>query len=238
MEEEIVDAILEKYIGSETRVLSFGSSRLSEHFIKKFAIRMETEGLEIKVIPTSAHIAGILSEMNVPTTTLNESEIDLAIEFADQVDRHFNYIKQDSLSLVRDKMIAQSAEELIVVTEEKSFVKNLQGMIPFEVISFGWKRTLSQLETFGEATLRMQGAVPYKTETNNYIVDVYIDEIFSLDEIETRAKNVPGVIETGLFIGYADRVLLHNGKITAKSRMDYSKQNVIEYPELRSPFTI
>jgi len=238
LEEEIVDAILHRYVTGEKVVLSFGTGPLSEKFVKKIAFRIETEGLNAKVVPTSAHIAGILSELNIPTTTLNESEIDLAIELVDLVDRHFNFIKRDSISLVRDKMIAQSAEELIVIAREKNYVKELCGEIPFEVTPFGWKLTLTQLEKFGEAVLRATGAVPFRTETNNYIVDVFIDEIFSLDELETNAKNIPGVIETGLFIGYADRVLLHNGKIHAKSRMDYSKQNVIEKPELRSPFTI
>ena len=238
LREEIVDAILQRYLNSGKTVLSFGTGELSEKFIKKIAFKVENEGLDIKVIPTSAHIAGILSELNIPTTTLNESEIDLAIEFVDLVDRHFNFIKRDSLSLVRDKMIAQSAEELIVIAGEKDYVKKLDGIVPFEITSFGWKRTLTQLEKFGEATLRMQGAAPFRTETNNYMTDVFIDEIFSLDEIETQTKNVPGVIETGLFIGYADRILLHNGKIQVKSRMDYSRQNTIETPELRSPFTI
>ncbi len=238
LQEEIVDAIIQRYVSNEKTVLSFGTGELSEKFIKKIAFRVETEGLEIKIVPTSAHIAGILSEFNIPTTTLNESEIDLAIEFVDLADRHFNFIKRDSLSLVRDKMIAQSAEELIVVTKEKNYVKRLEGIIPFEITSFGWKRTLTQLEKFGDAFLRMHGATPFKTETNNYIIDVYIDEIFSLEEVEAQAKNAPGVIETGLFIGYADRILLHNGKIQVKSRMDFSRQNTIEKPELKSPFTI
>lgn len=237
LKEEIVEAILGKYV-KENTVVSFGSGEHSEQFVKKIAFRIETDGLNVKVIPTSAHIAGILSELNIPTTTLNETEIDLAIEFVDLVDRHFNFIKRDSLSLVRDKMIAQSAEELLVITAEKNYVKNLAGIIPFEITSFGWKRTLTQLQKFGDASLRMQAAKPFTTETNNYIADVFIDEIFSLDEIETNSKNIPGVIETGLFIGYADRILLHNGKIQVKSRLDYSKQNEIETPELKSPFTI
>ena len=46
-----------------------------------------------------------------------------------------------------------------------------------------------------------------------------------MEDLEFQAKDIPGVLETGLFIGYADRVLLHNGKLDMLSRLDYSKQN-------------
>jgi len=45
--------------------------------------------------------------------------------------------------------------------------------------------------------------------------------LISMEDLNFQAKEIPGVIETGLFIGYADRVLLYDehGGIEAKSRM-------------------
>ena len=84
----------------------------------------------------------------------------------------------------------------------------------------------------GEANLRKKLGKPVRTETNHYIIDVKIDEIYGLDDLEFKAKDVPGVLETGLFIGYADRILLHGKKgLQVKSRMDYSKQNKIDENE-------
>jgi len=223
LNDETIEALVAKYVGNNM-VLSFGTSRHTPKFIKKLAIKMEAEGVQASVVPTSREIASLLSAIGIPHASINDQEIDLAVEFVDLVDHQFNYVKRDSSSLVRDKMIAQSAAELIVITEKENYAKMLHGWIPFEVCVFGWKRTLLQLEKLGEAGLRMQDSRPFKTETNHYIIDAKVDEIYSLEELEFQAKEIPGVLETGLFLGYADRVLLHNGSLQMKSRLDYSKQ--------------
>ena len=117
-------------------------------------------------------------------------------------------------------------------------MKKLSGTIPLEISSFGWKFTLTQLEKFGKATLRHESGKPARTDSNNFLADLIVDNIFSLDEFQANVLNVPGVIETGLFIGYADRILLHNGKITSKSRIDFSRQNELEQAGLSGNFTI
>ncbi len=224
LKEETIEALVARYI-SNKMVLAFGTGSDAKRFAKKLALKIEEENLDVKVVATSREIAATLGSLSIPCVSVNEWEIDLAIEFADMVDTAFNYIKRDSSSFVRDKMVAQSAAELIAVTEKKNYGKRLCGWIPFEVCVFGWKRTLLQLEKLGEAKLRMLRGKPFKTETNHYVIDVKVDEIYSLEDLEFQAKDVPGVLETGLFIGYADRVLLHNHGLQMKSRLDYSKQN-------------
>ena len=187
---------------------------------KKMALRKEIEGLDLKVVPTSAEMTLILKQLNIEATSLNEKEIDVAIEFADLVNKSFNYIKKDSKSFIRDKIIAQSAAELIIVTEKKNFVSRLFGVVPFEVSPFWWKRTKLQLENLGAARERIKGESMVKTESGNYIIDVLTDSIPSTEEFEYQAKEIPGVIETGLFVGYADRIILYDkGKIEVKSRL-------------------
>ena len=234
LSEEIIDALVEKYIKPDS-IISFGTSKDAETFVKKVAAKLhdpEHELEKVKVVPTSMQVASIVSSMHLQLADINEKEIDVAIEFVDQIDKHFNYIKRDSLSLVRDKMIAQSAAEMIAITPETGLVNSLHGSIPFEVAIFGWKRSLVQLEALGSASLRKKGSQPFKTETNHYIIDVKIDSVYSLDDLEFQAKNIPGVLETGLFIGYADRILTHGKKgIEVVSRLDYSKQNRIDPSE-------
>ena len=156
-------------------------------------------------------------------TSLNEDEIDVAFEFVDQIDNDFNFIKRNSYSLVRDKMIAQSAATLVAMVEHGGTGRKLQGRIPFEIASFGWKRTVNQLEMFGSARLRAENGVTFKTESGNYIADVNIDPIFSLEDLEYKAKEIPGVLETGLFLGYADKIVIHNKKIQVLSRTEYGQ---------------
>ena len=222
-EDEIIEAIVSKYIKRED-IVSFGTSKTGESFMKKIAIKLEEQGGAVEIVPTSLRMASLASSLGIQIATLDEKEVDVAIEFADVVDEHFNYIKTDTTSLVRDKMIAQSAAELIVVCTAKNFKDIAFGTIPFEVAPFGWKRTLIQLSELGEAKIRKNGESFLKTETGNYLIDVEPDDVYSLEDINYGTKELPGVIESGIFIGYADRLLLHNGKLIVKSRLDYSKQ--------------
>jgi ribose 5-phosphate isomerase A len=222
--EEAIEALVAKYV-SGNMVLSFGTGNESTAFMKKLALRIEEDDLRVSVVPTNRRIAEIAQELGIETASLNDREIDLAIEFVDRVDPEFNFIELESGSFVRDKMIAQSAAELIVIAEEKNYGLPLGGKIPFETCTFGWKRTMMQLEKLGSTRIREKNGRPFKTETGHYVIDVNVDGIYSLEDLEFQAKDIPGVLETGLFIGYADRVLLHNGKLRMLSRMDYSKQD-------------
>ena len=224
LREEEIEALVAKYV-SNNMVLSFGTGNESARFVKKLALRIEEEDLKVSIVPTNHKIAEIAQELGIEAVSLNDREIDLAIEFVDRVDPEFNFIELESGSFVRDKMIAQSAAELIVITEEKNYGMPLGGWIPFEICTFGWKRTMLQLEKLGKARIREKNGKPFKTETGHYVIDVNVDEIYSLEDLEFQAKDIPGVLETGLFIGYADRVLLHNGKLRMLSRLDYSKQD-------------
>jgi len=231
--EDTVEALVERYIKSG-QVIAFGTSDEAEVFAKKLALKMERDGIEASVVPTSAKLSEILHSLGVPIVSIDGKEIDVAIEFVDAVDGNFNFIKRDSSSLVRDKMIAQSAAELIVIAHENEFVKKLGGKIPFEVATFGAKRTLVQLEKLGKASIRMEKGKPFKTETNHYLIYVEVDDVYSLEDLDYQAKEIPGVLETGLFIGYADRIITTNGHLKVRSRMDYSKEMEEEPPELKN----
>ena len=111
-----------------------------------------------------------------------------------------------------DKMVAQSATQLIAIVPKENFVKHLYGIVPFEITQFGWKKTIAQLEQFGTSALKMQENRPFITESGNYLANVDIRIKFLPEDIDYSAKNIPGVLETGLFIGYADKALLYSAK--------------------------
>src|SRR3989344_6735082 len=223
MEDQHIEGFIIRYI-KDGDVISIGTSELGEKFVKTLALALQKEHIpinSIEFIPTSMRNATVASSMGLPIADINDKEVDVAIEFVDQVDQNYNFIKRNSLSLVRDKMIAQSAGNLIVVTDEKNFVDRLKGTVPLEVSTFGWKRTQNQLDTYGRARRRETNGIPFKTETGNYIIDVVFDSIFNYEELETETKNIPGVLETGLFIGYADKIIIHGKKIELMSRTEF-----------------
>jgi ribose 5-phosphate isomerase A len=161
----------------------------------------------------------ICSQLKIKTVSLNDVEVDLAFDFVDQVDEDFNYISNETTSLVRDKMIALDASELVVICEENNFVKKLSAPITLEICPFAIEKTIAQTMNLGEVKHRVLNGKPFLSETGNHFLDVQVDSIYSTEDIEYQAKQIPGVLETSLFMGYADRVLLHGDTITVKSRM-------------------
>ena len=219
LEEEIIEALVEKFLRNKISV-ALGTSEHAKTFLKKIALKVAEKELKVKIVPTSLELATLCTTLKLPIASINDREIDLAIEFADMIDTQFNFIKHMTTSLIRDKMIAQSASEMIVVGEEQNYVKRLHGVIPFEVDSFGAERTLLQLDEFGDAEFRLKkNGERFVTESGNYLIDVRFDQIYSLEDLEYDTKKIPGVIETGLFLGYADRILLHNKRIKVISRI-------------------
>jgi len=213
-----VQALLERYIKDNT-VVSFGTGPTNENFVKKLGLYIENNGLNIKVVPTSHTMAILCSQMHIKTASLDEVEVDLAFDFVDQVDEDFNYVSNETTSLVRDKMIAQDTAEMIVVCEEKDFVKKLSGTIRVEASTFAIKKTILQLMNLGEAKQVIINGKPLMSETGNCFIDLKVDEVYSLDDLDYETKRIPGVLETSLFVGYADRVILHGNTIIVKSRL-------------------
>lgn len=222
LSEEHVDAFLTKYIKSG-QVVAVGTNQLGELFLKKIGLLCEQNKWEISIIPTSTGQIHTAQAFHLPITTLNEREVDVAFEFVDQADSDYNFIKQRSTSLVRDKMIAQSAGELIAILPEKNFVEKLHGLVPMEISTFGWKRTLLLLEQIGKVDFSKYSKEPFKTESGHYLVEVEIDTQLLIDDLDMQARMIPGVLETGFFIGQADRLVLIGEKgLEVKSRLTYS----------------
>src|SRR3989344_1221251 len=127
IKDEHIEQLVAKYIKSGDTV-SIGTSGLGEAFLKKLAVAISAKHVDlenVEFVPTSHRLAVIASQLHLPLVSINDSEIDVAIEFADSVDFDFNFIKRDSFSFVRDKMIAQSAGLLVVVADPKNYSKKL-----------------------------------------------------------------------------------------------------------------
>lgn len=222
---EIIEDLINEHV-KDNFVVSFGTGKFMNIFVSKLALKVEQENLNVKVVPTSQHMNELLHDLGLEVSSLEDKEIDVAFDFVDMVDENFNYISLDSTSLVRDKMIAQSAETMIIIVPQSGFVKNLKDRVLFEISTFGYKRTLIQLMNLGIPTLKKQGNKPVKTESGNYLVEVLVDEIHDTEDLEFQSKNIPGVLESGLFLDYADKIVLHNGSVKVKTRVNNSNSNI------------
>ena len=107
--------------------------------------------------------------------------------------------------------MAASARRLIVVVDDSKLVDRLgaQTPLPAEIAAFGWPSTVARLEAAGyRPTVRMADGLPFTTDGGNHIADCAIDAIADATRLQAELHAVPGVIETGLFIGMASTVFV------------------------------
>jgi len=193
-------------------IVGLGTGSTVEYTLRKLGKRVK-EGLKIQGIPTSIHTQRIAKEEKIPLTTLEEHpEIDITIDGADEVDSNLNLIKGGGGALVREKIIAFNSKRVIIVIDDSKIVKALgiDFALPVEVTKFGWTATKKTLETLGcEVELRkVMGEEPYITDNSNYILDCDFERIAEPEQLEVDLNNIPGIVDTGLFIGLVDEVIV------------------------------
>jgi ribose 5-phosphate isomerase A len=76
-----------------------------------------------------------------------------------------------------------------------------------EVIPFAHKLVTRRLaELGGKPELRCQGSSPITTDNGNFVIDVDFGPINDARLLDGQLKSIPGLVETGLFLGLTDRV--------------------------------
>lgn len=141
-----------------------------------------------------------------------KSHLDLAIDGADEVDPNFFMIKGGGGAHTREKIIASASEEVVIVVDKTKLVRNLgeKKSVPVEVIPYAHKYTAHQLKKLGgDPRLRKsREGGPYITDNGNYILDTKFEPIKNAQELESKLNKIPGVVENGIFVNLADRVLV------------------------------
>ena len=186
-------------------VVGLGTGSAAKHMVVALGQQVRA-GMKLRGVPTSAETAALARQAGIPLIdSENRWEIDVAIDGADQVDPQFNLIKGGGGALLKEKIVAASAKQFIVMVDYKKQVPVLGGSfpLPVEVIPFGWGNTAREIEalTKSPVTLRERNGVPFSTEAGNLIVDVHLSRIDRPRELDLALNQVPGIVETGLFVG-------------------------------------
>jgi ribose 5-phosphate isomerase A len=186
-------------------VVGLGTGSTAKHLLAVLGEQVRA-GMKLRGVPTSQETASLARQAGIPLIdSENRWEIDVAIDGADQVDPEFNLIKGGGGALLREKIVAASAKQFIVMVDHTKQVPVLGGPfpLPIEVIPFGWGSTAREIESLTKSriVLREHNGAPFKTEAGNLILDAHIDRIDRPGELETALNLIPGVVETGLFVG-------------------------------------
>ena len=193
-------------------VVGLGTGSTAKHMVIALGEKVRA-GMTLRGVPTSKETATLATEQGIFLIDADEGwVIDVAIDGADQVDPDFNLIKGGGGALLKEKIVAASAKQFIVLVDHTKRVPVLGGSfpLPIEVIPFGWGSTSREIEalTKSRVVLRERNGTPFKTEAGNMIVDVHIDRIDQPRELEIALNNIPGVVETGLFVNRTDVLIV------------------------------
>ena len=139
-------------------------------------------------------------------------ELDLALDGADEVDPQLRLIKGGGGALLREKIVISAARRFVVVAETPKKVERLgeHFRLPVEVVQFAWRDTRRRVTAVLPDAVRRLGedGEAYVTDEGHFILDCALPAAADLDALGPRLKQIPGVVEHGLFIGLAERALL------------------------------
>jgi ribose 5-phosphate isomerase A len=139
-------------------------------------------------------------------------ELDLALDGADEVDPQLRLIKGGGGALLREKIVISAARRFVVVAETPKKVERLgeHFRLPVEVVRFAWRDTRRRVTAvLPDAVQRLgEDGEAYVTDEGHFILDCPLPAAVDLDALGPRLKQIPGVVEHGLFIGLAERALL------------------------------
>jgi len=194
-------------------IVGLGSGSTAAFAIEALAERIKQENLHIMGIPTSYQAFLLAVECKIPITTLDEHpEIDVTIDGADQVTPELNLIKGMGAAMAREKIVAAASKLNIIIADQQKKVKLLgenNQVVPIEVLPFAISLVTRKIVVVGGKPAVREGKGklgPVITDNGNAILDTYFGEIKNPAELEIKVKMIPGVVETGFFVGLTDIV--------------------------------
>jgi ribose 5-phosphate isomerase A len=195
----------------DNTTIGLGSGNTILRALELAAERIKKENLKISFIPTSYQMEIAAKRLGLRTTTLDENtEPDLAMDGADQVQwRTLDLVKGGGAALLREKIVDSTARRLVIVVDERKLAKTLGGPqpIPVEITPFGYSSTIQKIRRITEKTVLREtpGKVgPVITDNGNMIADAYFRSLRRPEIVHEKLRKIPGVVETGLFLGMAD----------------------------------
>jgi ribose 5-phosphate isomerase A len=170
------------------------------------------QGLRIQGVPTSMASDRLARQQGISLLELDETvSCDLTIDGADEIDPRFDMIKGGGGALLREKLVAQRSDRLVIVVDPSKCVARLGEAfpLPVEVVPFAWRVVASALRELGaKPALRMATDEPYRTDNGNYVLDARFGGIEQTAELHRRINEITGVVDNGLFIQMADLLVI------------------------------
>jgi ribose 5-phosphate isomerase A len=192
-------------------VVGLGSGSTASIAIKLLGEKVKA-GWRIVGIPTSRESEELGRSVGITIGELKDHQVvDVTIDGADEVDPELNLIKGLGGALVREKIVAFATKMEIIIVDESKMVSFLgqKAPLPVEIVKFASESTMRRLERFGcVPKLREKNGLAFVTDNGNLIADCRFQKIDDPKKLESDLNLVPGVVDNGLFVGLAHKVIV------------------------------
>lgn len=191
--------------------VGLGTGSTAYFTIQEIGRRFKNEGLDIQAIATSIESENLAKEWGIPLVTFADIDhLDVTIDGADEADPQLNLIKGGGGALLREKIVASATRFYVIVADERKYVPQLGPFgLPVEIIPFAWEETFRQVKALGcTPTRREKDGKIFITDNHNYIFDCDFGLIVDAYKLNDQLHNIPGVVETGLFLDKTDVLII------------------------------
>jgi ribose 5-phosphate isomerase A len=195
--------------------LGLGTGSTARYFVDGLGAKV-AEGLDVVCVPTSEATRQQAESLNIKLAPLDElKRLDLTVDGADELDGALRLVKGGGGALLREKIVAAASDKMIVIADDSKKVLTLGAFdLPVEVNMFAHGATAAAIAdalkaTGNQGAINLRGdAAPFITDGGHYIYDCALGAINEPEALAQALLNVPGVVEHGLFLGYATAAIL------------------------------
>jgi len=220
---------VDNHVTSYTKVVGVGSGSTIVYAVDRLANKVKEEGLELVCVPTSFQARQLIQSAGLVLADLeNQPSIDVTIDGCDEADGDLTLIKGGGGCQTQEKIVAEYSKEFVVIADYRKnsdVLGNSWKYIPIEVVPAAYRPVMMKVEheLGGKVELRMAKckAGPVVTDNGGLILDWYWNKEnkdMDWDYVNRRLHCMAGVVETGLFVGMADKAYFGNedGSVSEK----------------------
>lgn len=194
----------------EAGVLGLGTGSTTRFFIEAVG-ELVRQGHAYRGVPTSIGSRRLAEACGIPLLSDEGPwSIDVCVDGADEVTPSLDLIKGGGGAHTREKVVNNASRRNVIIVDDTKLVARLgqTRKIPLEVLSFGYRTTLQALSELGAPELRLVNGAPLMSDAGNFIVDLATGELDDPAALDRALHSLPGVVDTGLFLGRADVVVV------------------------------
>ena len=202
------------------KIIGLGTGSTVNYLINKIHETFILNGQSITAVSTSTETTDLASSLGINIIDLDQvDELNVVIDGADEVDPENNLIKGGGGALLMEKIVASCSKQFIIIVDSSKIVSNLGKFpLPVEVVQFGSERIKASIERFlislgyqtPKVTFRRSASNKYVTDQQNYILDLHLNEILDPKTLSIGLLQIVGVVEVGLFIDMASKIIIGN----------------------------